>query len=224
MLRTATVFTIALSLFTSPCLADSPKLQSDDDRVLYALGVKIMLELAPYELSQRELAIVQSAMRDSMKGEFKVDPAQYYEAMHTLAQKRVEKRANLARDRGLKFVRKMRRFPGAKVAPSGMVWFDLRAGNGPKPQPTSQVKVHYRGTLIDGTEFDSSYKRGEPAVFTLQQVIPCWTEGITQLQVGGKAKLICPPEVAYGDRGAAPIIPPGATLVFEVELLDIVQL
>ena len=83
------------------------------------------------------------------------------------------------------------------------------------------MKVHYKGTLIDGTEFDSSYKRGQPAEFPLNGVIPCWTEGVQKMKVGGKAKLVCPSDIAYGDRGAPPKIPPGATLVFEVELLDV---
>jgi FKBP-type peptidyl-prolyl cis-trans isomerase FkpA len=83
------------------------------------------------------------------------------------------------------------------------------------------VKVHYRGTLVDGTEFDSSYKRNEPAEFPLNQVIPCWTEGVQKMKVGGKSQLVCPASIAYGDRGSPPVIPAGATLIFEIELLGI---
>ena len=104
---------------------------------------------------------------------------------------------------------------------SGLVYTELKAGSGPSPTATDTVKVNYRGTLADGTEFDSSYKRGQPAEFPLNRVIPCWTEGVQKMKVGGKAKLVCPPSIAYGDRGAGRAVPPGATLTFEVELLDI---
>ena len=109
------------------------------------------------------------------------------------------------------------------VTASGLVYRSLTEGAGAKPGPADTVKVHYRGTLIDGTEFDSSHKRGQPVDFALQNVIPCWTEGVQLMNVGSKAKLVCPSEIAYGDRGAPPNIPPGATLVFEVELLDILK-
>jgi len=104
---------------------------------------------------------------------------------------------------------------------SGLIYTELKAGSGPSPTATDTVKVNYRGTLADGTEFDSSYKRGQPAEFPLNRVIPCWTEGVQKMKVGGKAKLVCPPSIAYGDRGAGKAVPPGATLTFEVELLDI---
>ena len=102
-----------------------------------------------------------------------------------------------------------------------MVYRSTQAGTGATPKPTDTVRVHYRGTLIDGTEFDSSIKRGEPAEFQLSGVIPCWTEGVQRMKVGEKARLVCPPGLAYGERGAPPNIPGGSTLVFEVELLDI---
>ena len=106
--------------------------------------------------------------------------------------------------------------------PSGLVYESLKDGSGASPAATDVVRVHYRGTLADGgAEFDSSYKRGEPAEFPLNRVIPCWTEGLQKMKVGGKAKLTCPPAIAYGSRGAAGVIPPNATLNFEVELLGI---
>ena len=108
------------------------------------------------------------------------------------------------------------------VTPSGLSIAMLREGAGPSPQASDRVKVHYRGTLVDGTEFDSSYRRGEPAAFALARVIPCWTEGVQRMKVGGKARLTCPSAIAYGERGAGAVIPPNATLVFEVELLEIV--
>jgi len=110
---------------------------------------------------------------------------------------------------------------GAVVTASGLVYRSLREGTGASPQATDRVKVHYRGTLPDGKEFDSSYQRNEAIEFRLNGVIKCWTEGVQKMKVGGKAKLTCPPAIAYGERGAGGVIPPNATLIFEVELLGI---
>ena len=110
---------------------------------------------------------------------------------------------------------------GAIRTPSGLVYRELQAGTGAYPGASDVVKVHYRGTLINGTEFDSSYARNEPATFPLNRVIPCWTEGLQRMKVGGKSRLVCPAAIAYGDQGSPPVIPGGATLVFEVELLGI---
>jgi FKBP-type peptidyl-prolyl cis-trans isomerase FkpA len=109
--------------------------------------------------------------------------------------------------------------PNAKVTASGLVIRTLQEGKGAQPTASSTVKVHYKGTFPDGKEFDSSYKRGEPIEFPLGNVIKCWTEGVAMMKVGGKAKLTCPSAIAYGSRGAGGVIPPNATLVFEVELL-----
>ncbi|HEY6896298.1 MAG TPA: iron chelate uptake ABC transporter family permease subunit, partial [Rhodocyclaceae bacterium] len=112
---------------------------------------------------------------------------------------------------------------GASVSPSGLVFLSLKEGTGGSPAATDIVKVHYKGVFPDGKEFDSSYKRGQPAEFPLNRVIRCWTEGVQRMKVGGKAKLTCPPAIAYGERGAGGVIPPNATLQFEVELLDIAR-
>jgi FKBP-type peptidyl-prolyl cis-trans isomerase FkpA len=111
--------------------------------------------------------------------------------------------------------------PGAVKTPSGLIYRELRPGSGGSPTATDTVTVNYRGTLVDGTEFDSSYKRNEPASFPLNQVIPCWTEGVQKMKVGGKSQLVCPANIAYGVQGSPPTIPPGATLIFEIELLRI---
>jgi FKBP-type peptidyl-prolyl cis-trans isomerase FkpA len=110
---------------------------------------------------------------------------------------------------------------GAVVTPSGLVYRSLKDGNGASPTASDKVTVHYKGTFPDGREFDSSYKRGQPIDFPLNRVIACWTEGVQRMKVGGKAKLTCPPEIAYGSRGAGSAVPPNATLLFEVELLGI---
>lgn len=110
---------------------------------------------------------------------------------------------------------------GAKVTSSGLVFRSLQDGQGASPTATDKVKVHYRGTFPDGKEFDSSYKRNQAIEFPLNGVIPCWTEGVQLMKIGGKARLTCPPSIAYGARGAGGVIPPNATLQFEVELIAI---
>jgi FKBP-type peptidyl-prolyl cis-trans isomerase FkpA len=119
------------------------------------------------------------------------------------------------------FLAKAAAEPGAIKTSSGLIYRDLTPGTGNSPASSDVVKVNYRGTLLDGTEFDSSYKRNEPAEFPLNQVIPCWTEGVQHMKVGGKARLVCPSAIAYGERGSPPVIPGGATLIFEIELLEI---
>ena len=110
---------------------------------------------------------------------------------------------------------------GAVVTKTGLVYRSLKDGNGASPGATDTVKVHYKGMFPDGKEFDSSYSRGTPIEFPLNRVIPCWTEGVQRMKLGGKAKLTCPSAIAYGERGAGGVIPPNATLVFDVELLGI---
>ncbi len=107
--------------------------------------------------------------------------------------------------------------------PSGIEITILNEGTGAKPKASDTVKVHYKGTLTDGKEFDSSFRRKEPATFPLSGVIPCWTEGVQSIKIGGRAKLVCPPNLAYGSRGVPGTIPPNATLVFEIDLLEIMK-
>ena len=113
--------------------------------------------------------------------------------------------------------------PGAVKTASGLIFRTLKPGDGPSPKASDRVKVHYEGSFIDGTVFDSSIQRGAPVDFPLTAVIKCWTEGVQKMKVGEKARLVCPPGIAYGDRGRPPKVPPGATLVFDVELLEILK-
>jgi FKBP-type peptidyl-prolyl cis-trans isomerase len=122
---------------------------------------------------------------------------------------------------GKAFLAKAAAAPGATKTPSGIVITSLKAGTGASPKASDEVKVHYEGKLVDGSVFDSSIKRGEPATFPLGGVIPCWTEAVQTMKVGGKSRIVCPPETAYGERGSPPRIAGGSTLVFDVELLDI---
>ena len=107
------------------------------------------------------------------------------------------------------------------VTASGLSFQSIKDGTGASPSATDTVRVHYKGTFMDGREFDSSHQRGRPAEFALNRVIKCWTEGVQRMKVGGKASLVCPPAIAYGERGAGGVIPPNATLKFEIELLDV---
>jgi len=129
--------------------------------------------------------------------------------------------AHVEREKGKDFQDKAAHEPDAVRTESGLIYQELQAGTGPSPYAADIVMVHYRGTTIDGKEFDSSYRRGEPEMFPLGDVIRCWTEGLQRMKVGGKARLVCPPELAYGDHGAPPDIAGGATLIFDVELVDI---
>jgi FKBP-type peptidyl-prolyl cis-trans isomerase len=140
--------------------------------------------------------------------------------VNELAQKRAAVGAEDTKKSGQEFADKVAKEAGATKTPSGIVMRTITPGNGPSPTADDVVKVHYEGKLVDGTVFDSSIKRGEPAEFPLKGVVPCWTEALQKMKKGEKAQIVCPSSAAYGDRGAPPTIPPGATLSFEVELLD----
>ena len=147
--------------------------------------------------------------------------APYQQRFQALAQARAAAGATEERERAEAFCAEAAKEKGAVKTPSGLVYRTITPGHGASPGPDSLVRVQYRGTLRDGTEFDSSIARGRPAEFRVGGVIPCWQEGLQRMKVGEKAKLVCPPDIAYGNRGAPPDIPPGAALVFEVELLGI---
>jgi FKBP-type peptidyl-prolyl cis-trans isomerase FkpA len=143
------------------------------------------------------------------------------EKVNTFAQARSAAGADREKEAGRAYAEKAAKEQGATKLPSGLVFKTLTAGTGPSPAATDKVKVNYEGKLTNGTVFDSSYKRGQPAEFPLNQVIKCWTEGVQKMKVGEKARLVCPSDIAYGDHGHPPTIPGGATLVFDVELLSI---
>jgi FKBP-type peptidyl-prolyl cis-trans isomerase FkpA len=214
--------TLALALtLLSPAFAADP--QTDDQKAFYALGVglsKQLMQLQP--LSPEEIEYLTAGLSDALANKPpKADPEKFGTKIREIAQARMKKAGEAEKQTGTEFVEKAAKEKGAKKTESGMVYQEITPGKGEQPKATDTVKVNYRGTLIDGTEFDSSYKRNQPATFPLSGVIKCWTEGLQLMKVGGKSKLICPSDIAYGDRGSPPLIKPGSTLVFEVELLSI---
>jgi FKBP-type peptidyl-prolyl cis-trans isomerase FkpA len=198
-------------------------LNSDDDKAFYALGVNIGRNLARFSLTPNELDIVKAGLSDAALGKkSRVEIETYGPKLNQLMQKRSTQKTGEEKKKGEEAAAKAGQEPGAEKSASGLVYKSISEGTGASPKASDTVRVHYKGTLLDGTEFDSSYKRGQPAEFPLGGVIPCWTEGVQKMKVGGKAKLVCPSSIAYGDQGR-PGIPPGATLFFEVELVAIVE-
>ena len=213
-----------LSAFIGIGCAQAADPASDKDKTLYALGVAISQSLGDFALTEAEFEIIKSGLTDGvLKRPLKVDMEVFGPKIQPMAEARTAAGADKEKSAGNAFLAKAAAEAGAKKTASGAIVKTLKEGTGPSPTAANTVKVHYHGTLTDGTVFDSSVKRGEPATFPLGGVIKCWTEGVQMMQVGGKARLTCPASVAYGDRGAPPAIKPGATLVFEVELLEIVK-
>ena len=215
---------LVLLMLIAPAPATGQEPKTEDEKALYAIGLALSDRLAPFGLSAAELEFVKAGLADGALGrQPKVDARAYAARIQQLRQARASVVAEAEKKTGQAFLAKAAAEPGATKTASGLVMTTLKPGTGASPKATDKVKVHYHGTLPDGSVFDSSVQRGQPATFPLNGVIKCWTEGLQLMKVGGKSRLVCPSEIAYGDRGAPPRIKPGATLVFEVELLDIVN-
>lgn len=194
----------------------------DTPKVLYALGVLMGQQVKILNLSPAELDHVKRGLADAANGKKpEVDMQAYAPKLREFGNQRMKMAADAEKAKGAAYLESAAKEAGAVQTPSGLVYKELTAGTGAQPTPNDTVKVNYRGTLTDGTEFDSSYARNQPAEFPLRGVIPCWTEGVGRMKVGGKARLVCPSAIAYGEQGHPPAIPGGATLVFEVELLEV---
>jgi FKBP-type peptidyl-prolyl cis-trans isomerase FkpA len=202
--------------------ADAP-LTSEGERVIYALGLLIGRNLKSFELTPAEVALVERGLRDATAHRPAVDLATYGPKINALSKARRAAGVDREKARSQPYVAAAANEPGAEQLASGLVLRTLSPGTGARPSAAARVKVHYTGTLIDGSEFDSSYKRGEPSTFPLSGVIPCWTEALQKMKEGGSAKLVCPSDIAYGDGGRLPTIPGGATLTFHIELLEVVD-
>ena len=196
----------------------------DEEKTLYALGLAMAQNLNAFSLTPEELATVTDGLRDGVLGnEPKIDFAAYRGKIQTLAMQRRQAAVAVEKQASMTYLEEAAATEGAQKTESGLIYTELVAGTGEQPTAKDRVKVHYHGTLRDGTVFDSSVERGSPAEFGLGQVVKCWTEGVQMMKVGGKAKLVCPADIAYGDRGRPPLIAGGAALTFEVELLEIVK-
>jgi len=221
----AAVLLVPGSLVASETPADPASKASDRD-LLYALGVVLAGNLEPLALGEDEIAAVQEGIADATAGkDLRVDPRTLGGQLDAYLRGRVKAEAERRKKAGTEFVEKAALAPGALRTDSGLVYLEREAGDGPSPGPTDTVRIHYTGTFPDGTVFDTSRAGDveEPAEFRLDQVIQCFGEGIQRMKVGGSARLVCPPDIAYGDRGFPPKILPGDTLAFEVELLGIVE-
>lgn len=220
--------TLLLAVMAAACKADASKPstavepKTEGEKTIYALGLMLGRNLVPFKLTPAELDLVQRGVADAASGRKpQVDLETYGPKVEELSRVRMAASAEAERTRANAFVEAAAKEEGAVKTPSGLVFRPIVAGTGASPAATDTVRVHYRGSLTNGTEFDNSIKRGQPTEFPLSRVIPCWTEGLQRMKVGGKAQLVCPSAVAYGDQGRPPTIPGGATLVFEVELLEI---
>jgi len=210
---------------------DASALKDEKDKVSYAIGMSLgsQWKRNGLETNQVSLENLVHGIRDSMAGtNTLLTEQQAQETLRTFSQqmqaKATEKRrleSEKNKKEGETFLAENKSKPDVVTLPSGLQYKVLKDGSGDSPKATDTVRVHYQGTLIDGTEFDSSVKRGQPVEFALNNIIPCWGEGLQRMKVGEKARLVCPSDIAYGDQGRAPVIPGGATLVFEVELLGI---
>lgn len=210
-----------ITLLAGPAFAaEAPK--TENEKTLYAIGVILARQIAVFNLAPSELEFVKQGLSDAASGKTpSVDADVYGKKVQDLVNARRTAQGDKLTEATKKYVDKAAKEKGAIKTESGLIYLSLKEGTGASPTAADTVKVNYRGTLVDGQEFDSSYKRNQPAEFPLKGVIRCWTEGLQKMKVGGKAKLVCPPAIAYGTKGAGALIPPNATLVFEVELLDI---
>jgi FKBP-type peptidyl-prolyl cis-trans isomerase FkpA len=196
----------------------APEKKISQNDLLYLVGTSVGHGLSSLHLSHAELQTVEKGIQDQLNGKPRID-------IDKVGQQAFRQQiTEFQNDRSAKwnndYLAKEAKQKGVQKLDKGVLYTQVKAGTGKQPTATDRVKVNYRGTLPDGSEFDSSYKRNAPATFPLNQVIPCWTVGVAQMKVGGKAKLVCPPDAAYG-KMPRPGIPPNSPLVFDVELLEI---
>jgi len=211
---------LALPLFGQE---KSTQLKDQKDKVSYSIGMNIGLNLSRQKVDINPDVLV-AGIKDAIAGKPQLTQDQVKEVM-TQFEKDMEQKQKTAGDKnktdGEKFLADNKKKEGVKTTASGLEYKVEKEGTGPQPKATDMVTVNYRGTLIDGTEFDSSYKRGQPATFPLNGVIKGWTEGLQLMKVGSKYQFFVPSNLAYGERSVGPDIAPNATLIFEVELLDV---
>ena len=222
MKKTLLAAGLAALVSTSTVMADSTKLASDDDRLSYSLGMLIGERILKQYSEDINYYVMLEGIRAAHKGDetlLTMEEAQT--AMQASEEKAIAEGVAKAKASGAAYMAENAKKEGIKTTESGIQYEVLTEGTGPSPVATDKVSVHYTGQLTNGTVFDSSVERGQPAEFGLNQVIPGWTEGVQLMNKGSKFRFVIPSELAYGDQGAGASIGPGETLVFEVELLDI---
>jgi FKBP-type peptidyl-prolyl cis-trans isomerase FkpA len=197
-------------------------LKTEDDKTLYAVGAMFGDRLSNLGLSEPEVDALVAGLRDKATNQkTQIDYRQYQSKVQALFKARMQKNADKVKTSGKDYLEKFVKSEGGKKTESGLAYKVIKPGEGASPKPTDVVEVHYHGTLIDGTVFDSSKERGKKVKFPLNRVIKGWTEGLQLLKPGGQIKLVIPSDLAYGDHGAPPKIPGGATLIFDVELFSV---
>lgn len=210
---------IALTLVVGSAAAAD---MTEHQKVLYAVGQVLADQVGVFALTPEELKSVEQGLRDGVTGaKSAVDMTVYGPRIKPLAEERAAAAAKKSEAQGEALLARAAAEKGARKGAGGIIYRSLRAGSGATPKAEDTVTVNYRGTLPDGKEFDSSYKRGQPADLALGGVIKCWSTGLQMMKVGGKAKLTCPPQTAYGERSVGGVIPANSTLTFEIELLAI---
>ena len=219
------ILIVSASLLALPLFGQekSPQLKDQKDKVSYSIGMNIGLNLSRQKVDINPDVLV-AGIKDAIAGKPQLTQDQVKEVMAQF-EKDMEQKQKEAGEKnkteGTKFLEENKNKPGVKTTASGLQYKVIKEGTGAKPKATDTVSVNYRGTLIDGTEFDSSYKRGQPATFPLNGVIKGWTEGVQLMKAGSKYQFFVPADLAYGERAVSPDIGANATLIFEVELLEI---
>jgi FKBP-type peptidyl-prolyl cis-trans isomerase len=225
-LTAASLAAVFAAVLTIACTAPAPAKatpKTDDEKTIYAVGLAIQKSLEAFNLTPPEVDLVVAGIRDAAAGKPEVKLEEKQAAIQALVTARRAAQGAAMAKLGEGYLVKAAQEKGAVKTASGLIFIPLKDGTGASPTAASQVKVNYEGKLVDGKVFDASSRHGGPATFPLNGVIPCWTEGVQKLKVGGKARLVCPAALAYGERGAGGEIPPGATLDFEIELVEIIK-
>ncbi len=224
MHRSLRVLLISLVILGLGTGATAKEPETEDEKTFYFLGVMAGGGLTRFVLTEEEMVWVQRGVGDVVKGEaIQMDPQEYGPKLQTLMEARQEASVAAEKEASAAFLAEEASKPGVRKLDSGLLIEDLVVGTGKSPEVSDTVRVHYRGTLRDGRVFDSSFRRGEPFETQLSGVVECWQQGVSQMKQGGKARLLCPSELAYGDASPSPTIPGGSALVFEVELLEVVD-
>ena len=221
----AIVCVLAVASLVAPAVAQEP--QTDEEKTLYALGAMLSRSLRPMNLTPAELDMIKAGMTDGALGRrLKVDTAPYAGKVRQLRNRQALNQPPMPAmppAEAQAFLDKEAAAPNARKTASGLIIVPLAPGNGPSPTPRDRVKVNFKGLLPDGTEFENTQRKGQPLAAGLNGMIKCLAEGLQLMQVGAKSRLVCPPDLAYGDRGVPSKIQPGTPLVFEIELVEIVK-